>query len=224
MPADALLSASDTETENAWSEGRRLASSVRREAILVAAARLFAESSYAATGMNDIGAAVGITGGAVYRHFESKYDVLHAIVVRALDRTVARIGEVVDGSTSPEETLDALVVNLVRTTLENRTLVRVFWRERHHLDAATETLIDRAHRLHVAEWLSALSRVRPELTEGERWTLVHAVYGATMWGVEYDSGLGDERLAALLIDAGRTTLLSGPGSASEVFPFSAPRR
>ena len=204
MPAEVLRSESDT----VRAVDRRPSAADRREEILLAAATLFAQQGYAATAMNDIGAAIGITGGALYRHFDSKREVLVAIVMRALDRTVARVGEIVEQSRSPEEKLDALLVNLVSATLENRTLVRVSSREGNSLDEQTEALIDRTHRLHVAEWVSALSSVRPELSELEKWTLVHLVYGATMWGVEYDSGLDEERLAALLIQVGRTTLRS----------------
>jgi AcrR family transcriptional regulator len=48
----------------------------RREAILTAAAQLFAERGYAAVGMDDIGAAAGVTGPAIYRHFGAKATVL----------------------------------------------------------------------------------------------------------------------------------------------------
>ena len=44
----------------------------RRERILEAAAGLVAERGYHEVGMTDIGAAAGITGSAIYRHFDGK--------------------------------------------------------------------------------------------------------------------------------------------------------
>src|ERR1700704_5221805 len=44
----------------------------RREQILAAAAELFAHHGFHGVGIDDIGAAVGISGPALYRHFRSK--------------------------------------------------------------------------------------------------------------------------------------------------------
>src|SRR5664279_1623159 len=57
----------------------------RREAILTAASQLFAERGYAAVGMDDIGAAAGVTGPAIYRHFGAKASVLTAVFDRVID-------------------------------------------------------------------------------------------------------------------------------------------
>jgi AcrR family transcriptional regulator len=178
----------------------------RREAILRAAAELFASEGYTATSMNDIGAAVGITGGALYRHFESKRALLQVLVVRTVERTVARVAEIVETAPTPEEKLDRLLANLVEAMVANPMIVRVWSRERHHLDASTMEFVDRSHRLHVAEWVSALTRTRPELSELEKWTLVQLVWGSTTGGIDFDSGLEDARLTELLVDAGRRML------------------
>lgn len=182
----------------------------RREAIIAAAAELFSEHSFAGTGVSDIAAAVGITGGAVYRHFDSKHDVLQAIVQRAVEQVVGQVDEIVEESTSVSDRLDALVANLVRAVIDNRSLCAVMWHEVRHLDGEMREFIDRAHRLHVAEWAHALSVLRPELSDAERATLVEAVWGSVMTGVEYPSGLDDDRLARLLRRAAMAILMSAP--------------
>ena len=58
----------------------------RREQLLEAAAALFAERGYHAVGIDDIGAAAGISGPGVYRHFPSKQALLAALCDRALTR------------------------------------------------------------------------------------------------------------------------------------------
>ena len=51
----------------------------RKERILAAAADLVASSGYHAVSMADIGAAAGITGSGIYRHFASKSALLVAL-------------------------------------------------------------------------------------------------------------------------------------------------
>src|SRR6187402_3548371 len=62
----------------------------RQAAILHEAARLFAERGYSGVSLEDLGAAVGVSGPAVYRHFENKQALLGAILVRVSERLRAR--------------------------------------------------------------------------------------------------------------------------------------
>ena len=61
----------------------------RREQILQAAAQLFAERGSRAVGVDDVGAAVGVTGPAIYRHFASKDAMLAEMLVRISERLLA---------------------------------------------------------------------------------------------------------------------------------------
>lgn len=58
----------------------------RQETILQGAASAFAHSGYAATSMEDVAAASGITKLIVYRHFDSKEDLYRAVLERVSDR------------------------------------------------------------------------------------------------------------------------------------------
>jgi AcrR family transcriptional regulator len=58
----------------------------RQETILQGAARAFAQSGYAATSMEDVAAASGITKLIVYRHFASKEELYRAVLQRVSDR------------------------------------------------------------------------------------------------------------------------------------------
>ena len=58
----------------------------RQEAILRGAARAFARAGYAATSMEDIAAASGITKLIVYRHFDSKEELYRAVLQQVFDR------------------------------------------------------------------------------------------------------------------------------------------
>jgi len=56
----------------------------RREQILRAAAQLFAERGSRNVGVDDVGAAVGVTGPLVYRYFAGKDDVILAVMERGV--------------------------------------------------------------------------------------------------------------------------------------------
>lgn len=59
----------------------------RREAILRGAAEAFADKGYAATSMEDVAAAAGITKLIVYRHFASKQELYDAVLEQVSERS-----------------------------------------------------------------------------------------------------------------------------------------
>jgi AcrR family transcriptional regulator len=76
---------------------RQLPRLERREAILGAAATAFAHAGYAATSMEDIAAASGVTKLILYRHFDSKEALYRAVLEQLFSRQaelfVAGIGD-----------------------------------------------------------------------------------------------------------------------------------
>lgn len=66
-------------------EATRNRSRERRTSILSAAAHLIRQRGFAHVGIDDIGAEIGLSGPALYRHFESKQALLAEIVVSHLD-------------------------------------------------------------------------------------------------------------------------------------------
>jgi AcrR family transcriptional regulator len=78
-----------------------LAKEERREAILRAAATAFAGAGFAATSMEDVAAACGITKLIVYRHFDSKEELYRAVLEQVSQRQVqVFLDNVLDGSQS----------------------------------------------------------------------------------------------------------------------------
>lgn len=64
---------------------RRLPTAERRALIVEAAGRLFGERGFAATRLDDVAAAAGVTKPILYRHFESKRDLYLALLARHRD-------------------------------------------------------------------------------------------------------------------------------------------
>src|SRR5436190_18309408 len=81
----------------------------RREKLLNAAARLVAERGFHSVGIIEIGAAAGVTGSAIYRHFSSKADLLVALFERVIDNLVDGAGAAVAADVSSAEVLDTLI-------------------------------------------------------------------------------------------------------------------
>jgi AcrR family transcriptional regulator len=80
----------------------------RRSLILEKAAELFATKGISATTVREIADAAGVLSGSLYHHFESKDDMVAAIVIRYLDDLTACYRQI-DVDTDPAEQFVRLV-------------------------------------------------------------------------------------------------------------------
>lgn len=172
--------------------------SKRREQILAAAAALFRERGYDATGIDDIGAAVSITGPGVYRHFASKEEILETLLGEWGTRELEQVQRIVAEAASPAAALDALARLLGQVIVEHRDASVVAVYERRTLTPATRAAVDRLERLNIEEWVHVVSELRTDLSEAEVRTAVHAVLSMAVAVANYDSGLDDHTTAAII--------------------------
>jgi len=110
-----------------------------RQEILRAAARLFQQQGYDATSMNDVAAALKLSKGGLYHHFQSKDEILFHIMSHAMEITEERVINVVrriDGATvaGAEERLRTLIRLHIQVVLspEDREIT-VMLHENHPL-------------------------------------------------------------------------------------------
>jgi AcrR family transcriptional regulator len=80
-----------------------------RQEILRAAARLFQQQGYDGTSMNDVAAALKLSKGGLYHHFQSKDEILFNLMNHAMDITQERVINPVRGIAEPEERLRTLI-------------------------------------------------------------------------------------------------------------------
>ena len=73
------------------------------------AARLFQQRGYDATSMNDVAAALKLSKGGLYHHFQSKDEILFEIMNHAMEITEDRVLAPVRGISDPEARLRALI-------------------------------------------------------------------------------------------------------------------
>ena len=177
----------------------------RRLHIVTAAADLFAADGYPAAGMDQIGAAAGITGPAIYRHFDSKAAILAAVFDGIID-AVTRPPEVALVDADPSEELSALIGVYARAVASRRRLMGVFVREVHHLPPEHQARLDERQRVLVRQWRTLLSAVHPSWSVEVVRATVHGCFGMLNALGTFDSVLSDDDLARTLIDLARRML------------------
>jgi AcrR family transcriptional regulator len=112
----------------------REASIDSRQEILRTAARLFQQRGYDATSMNDVAAALKLSKGGLYHHFESKDDILFEIMDHAMEITQERVVVPVRAIADPEERLRTLIRLHIETVLSPRDReITVMLHENHPL-------------------------------------------------------------------------------------------
>ncbi|MFS0912616.1 TetR/AcrR family transcriptional regulator [Microbacterium sp. 179-I 3D2 NHS] len=141
---------------------RDRAKAERSDAILRAAARLFAERGYTGVSLEDIGAAVGVSGPAVYRHFAGKQALLGAVLVKVSQDLVDGGARVADTTASPDERMRALIRFHVDFALGNAEVIQVQDRDVAHLSEGDRSEVRRLQRIYIESWMAALHRVHDE--------------------------------------------------------------
>ena len=178
----------------------------RKERILDAAAELVGRRGYHSVSMAEIGAAAGIVGSGIYRHFDSKAAVLVAVLDRGMQRLLVSASRVVLDAGDDRDALASLVRDQVAFALDDRREVVVYQREFHNLPEGDRRRLRRLQRHYIEEWVHVLVGLRPELSDVEARTAVHAAVGAIQSVAYFHSGLPAERVSALLTDAAHACL------------------
>ncbi|MFI8927739.1 TetR/AcrR family transcriptional regulator [Streptomyces sp. NPDC053474] len=150
----------------------------RREQILKEAARLFAERGFHGVGVDEIGAAVGISGPGLYRHFPGKDAMLAELLVGISERLLTggkrRLAE---AAGSPGAALDSLIEGHIDFALDDRPLITLHDRELDRLRDSDRKMVRQLQRQYVELWVATVREVYPGLAEVEARASVHAVFG-----------------------------------------------
>ena len=104
---------------------RSQAKSDRRSQLIAAAERLVAERGYLAVRLEDIGAAAGVSGPAIYRHFPNKESLLVELLVGISTRLLAGATDVVAGAPTSATALGGLIDFHLDFALGESDLIRI---------------------------------------------------------------------------------------------------
>ncbi|MDI2129987.1 SACE_7040 family transcriptional regulator [Yinghuangia seranimata] len=153
----------------------------RRAQILHEAAQLFAARGFHGVSVDEIGAASGISGPGLYRHFRGKDAMLAELLVgiseKLLDEGRRRVADAPD----PTARLDALICGHIDFALNERALIVLHDRDLSSLPDADQRKVRRLQRAYVEIWVGVAREAYPAFAavDGEPRTraAVHAVFG-----------------------------------------------
>ncbi len=181
----------------------------RRDEILEVAVGLFASRGYHGVSMDDIGAAAGVTGPALYHHFAGKEAMLVAALNPVSEGLLAggkaRVAAVPG---DPRAALESLVEFHVAFALANPAVIALHLHELDRLPEEPRRQIRRLQRLYVEVWVETLTALRPELAAPEARVLAHAAFGL-MNSTPFLGGEVDRERRAQLLRAATLSALLG---------------
>jgi TetR/AcrR family transcriptional regulator, cholesterol catabolism regulator len=132
-----------------WPRSRLLRNSRllrRADAIVDAAANVFAERGYHGTTTQAIADVLGLRQASLYYYFPSKEAALELVCERGVDGFVESAEAILAGAGTPLEKLAALIAAHLTPNASKRDYVKVFINERRYLPDASRRRIGRKSR------------------------------------------------------------------------------
>jgi AcrR family transcriptional regulator len=150
----------------------------RRQQILDIAAELFAERGFHGVSVHDIGAACGISGPALYKHFASKNDILTQSLTAISQRHLAEgRSRSRSAAEDPGRALDALIAWHIDFALGNPALIVIQEREWANLDSVGRKEVRSLQLAYIDIWVDTVRRIRDDLDPAEARSVVQATFG-----------------------------------------------
>ncbi|WP_328956233.1 TetR family transcriptional regulator [Kitasatospora purpeofusca] len=189
----------------------------RREELLTAAVRLFHRRGFDNVSTGRLGAEVGISGPSVYRHYDSKAQLLAAALVRGRERLRHEVGGAITGTPGgPERALAAGLAAYVDFARSNGDYLGVMLSETERLAPPDRRAAVDFRRDFLRGWVDLLVRVRPEEGAAAARIRVHALFSLVNDGVRNRPHSARPDLDDCLLRLGRAVLgLPEPGDRSD---------
>ena len=149
----------------------------RREQIVDTAAELFARRGFHGVSVGDLGAACGVSGPALYKHFASKEAILAEMLVR-ISEELLRVGtERVATAGDGPAAVTALVEWHVDFALRHKALIIVQDRDWQSLPDSDREQVRALQRAYVDLWAGQLRRVHRGLRTDRARAMAHVAFG-----------------------------------------------
>lgn len=175
-----------------------------KQAILLSAAKLFAERSFEATSINEIAAAAGLSKAGIYHYFDSKTDILRTMLIEHLESVSELVDSALNTSDAPREKFlrltEALIENYTRPASRNQHSVLV--NDIGCLPAKDREFVVSAERRIIRATERLLQSLFPQLGEHEAFVqpITMLYFGMINWTDTWFSDKGrltPKQLAAL---------------------------
>jgi AcrR family transcriptional regulator len=149
----------------------------RREQILTVAAQLFAKHGFHGVSIADLGAAVGVSGPALYRHFPGKEALLAELLVGISEHLLEGGRARASITADPHDVLAALVAFHADFAQREPELIIVQDRDLANLPTDDRRRVRRLQRAYVEIWVGVLQRLHPGLPTDTARTAAHGAFG-----------------------------------------------
>ena len=149
----------------------------RRQQILETAAELFAARGFHGVSVADLGAAVGISGPGIYKHFAGKDAVLAEMLVSISEELLTVGRRQADEATDAVAAVRALVDWHVDFALRHRPLIVVQDRDWESLPEADRERVRTLQREYVELWADWLRALHTDLSPDRARAMSHAAFG-----------------------------------------------
>ena len=179
----------------------------RRQQLLDTAAALFAQRGFHGVSVTELGAACGISGPALYKHFPSKEALLAEMLVSISERLLSGGKERVAASADPSDALASLVDWHVDFALRHRPLIVVQDRDWSSLPGDSREQVRRLQRSYVDLWAGQLRLLSPDLSLDAARAMAHAAFGLIN-STPHSGLLPDEEMRGVLTPMALRALLS----------------
>lgn len=190
----------DAETSQASNTQRRsrLPIEQRRSDILRTGARLFQQRGYTGVSIDDIGAALGVTGPAVYRYVDGKQGLLCEIAVGMADLLVKEAEKIIAMELAPDATIDGLITSMAAQCLRYPSETAVCLRHMWSLDDDHQPTFFERWNVLTDLWAPAVNAVRPGLSRADAGLYVRAGTGLVMGSARSTSSVPRTRLIEIV--------------------------
>jgi AcrR family transcriptional regulator len=169
----------------------------RRQQILETAAELFAARGFHGVSVADLGAAVGISGPGLYKHFPGKDAVLAEMLVSISEELLAVGRQRASEAPDAVAAVAALVEWHVDFALRHRPLIVVQDRDWESLPEVDRERVRTLQREYVELWADRLRAVHDGLGQDRARAMAHATFG--LINSTPHSGLLPDRDMSLLL-------------------------
>ena len=149
----------------------------RRQQILGIAAELFAARGFHGVSVAELGSACGISGPALYKHFESKDAMLAEMLVSISETLLEQGRRRVAGADGPRAALEALVEWHIEFAIGHRALIVVQDRDWSSLPDEARERVRTLQRAYVDLWADQVRLLDPTVTTEASRTRAHVLFG-----------------------------------------------
>lgn len=184
--------------------GRAPGFDATRDAILVQAARLFANQGYPGTSMNQVAEACEVSKPTLYHYVRDKHELLVQICESHVQDLAALVEEVREQDLAPDAHLRALIARFMQAYGEAQNQHRVLTEDTKFLNADDQARLLEIERGVVAAFADAVAAVRPALQAARlHKPLSMLLFGMINWTFTWlkpDGELTYEALAPMVAD------------------------